>query len=49
MKADVELLIDKAEESLSAARMLLDRGYHGFAEGRVMPDPLCCLDASGLI
>jgi uncharacterized protein (UPF0332 family) len=34
MNQDVSALIEKAEESLSAAKVLQDKGYHDFAASR---------------
>ena len=34
MNEDLTSLMAKAQESLSAARLLLDQGYHGFAASR---------------
>lgn len=34
MNEDLQSLMAKAQESLAAARLLLDRGYHGFAAAR---------------
>ncbi len=34
MNEDLQSLMAKAQESLSAARLLLDREYHGFAAAR---------------
>lgn len=34
MNEDLRSLMAKAQESLAAARLLLDRGYHGFAAAR---------------
>ena len=35
MNKDAQVLLKKAEESLSAAKMLHDQGYHGFAASRI--------------
>lgn len=34
MNPDIQSLIEKAKESLSAAKILLDQGYNGFAASR---------------
>ena len=34
MNEDIKALLEKAQESLSAGKMLRDQGYHGFAASR---------------